>query len=160
MQAHLLTLDKLRDADWPREALEELVTMPSGLTREQILNTVSWMARGGASTAIVALDEFDLETAAQIREHMRIPGMGITTAAYYRDKLAMRMSARESGFLVPEFCRRAELRRAARLHGSRACAVAAQAPLRRHRRWAFARSRSRSSFGARSTSWATARATS
>ena len=28
----LLTLDKLRDADWPREALEELATMPSGLT--------------------------------------------------------------------------------------------------------------------------------
>ena len=42
----LLTLDKLRDADWPREALEELTTMPPGLNREQILNTVSWMARG------------------------------------------------------------------------------------------------------------------
>jgi biotin carboxylase len=36
---------------------------------------------------------------------MRIPGMGVTTSAYYRDKLAMRTSARESGFLVPEFCR-------------------------------------------------------
>jgi biotin carboxylase len=31
--------------------------------------------------------------------------MGITTAAYYRDKLAMRSSALESGFLVPDFCR-------------------------------------------------------
>ena len=72
----LLTLDKLRDADWPREALEELATMPPGLTREQILNTVSWMARGRRFDRIVALDEFDLETAAQIREHMRIPGMG------------------------------------------------------------------------------------
>ena len=100
----LLTLDKLRDADWPREVLEELVTMPSGLTREQILNTVSWMARGRRFDRIVALDEFDLQTAAELREHMRIPGMGITTAAYYRDKLAMRSSARESGFLVPEFC--------------------------------------------------------
>ena len=72
-------MDKLRDADWPREALEELVTMPPGLTREQILNTVSWMARGRRFDRIVALDEFDLETAAQIREHMRIPGMGMTT---------------------------------------------------------------------------------
>jgi biotin carboxylase len=36
---------------------------------------------------------------------MRIPGMGTTTAAFYRDKLAMRMGAREAGFLVPEFCR-------------------------------------------------------
>jgi biotin carboxylase len=101
----LLTLDKLGDADWPREALEEVVTMPPGLSREQILNTVSWMARGRRFDRIVALDEFDLETAAQIREHMRVPGMGITTSAYYRDKLAMRVSARESGFQVPEFCR-------------------------------------------------------
>jgi biotin carboxylase len=105
VKATLLTLDKLRDADWPREALEEVVTMPPGLNREQILNTVSWMARGRRFDRVIALDEFDLETAAQIREHMRIPGMGITTSAYYRDKLAMRMSAKESGFLVPEFCR-------------------------------------------------------
>jgi biotin carboxylase len=101
----LLTLDKLRDAAWPNEALEELVTMPSGLTREQILNTVSWKARSRRFDRIVALDEFDLQTAAEIREHMRIPGMGITTAANYRDKLAMRTSARDSGFLVPQFCR-------------------------------------------------------
>ncbi|HUB50542.1 MAG TPA: ATP-grasp domain-containing protein, partial [Terracidiphilus sp.] len=101
----LLTLDKLRDADWPRESLEDLATMPSGLSREQILNTVSWMARGRNFDRIIALDEFDLETAALIREHMRAPGMGISTAAYYRDKLAMRSAARENGFLAPEFCR-------------------------------------------------------
>lgn len=101
----LLTLEKLHDADWPREALEDLTTMPPDLNRDQILNTVSWMARGKRFDRIIALDEFDLETAAQIREHMRIPGMGTTTTAYYRDKLAMRISARESGFLVPEFCR-------------------------------------------------------
>jgi len=101
----VLTLDKLRDADWPREAVEEVATMPAGLGREQILNTVAWMARGRLYQRIIALDEFDLETAAQVREHLRIPGMGVTTAACYRDKLAMRMGARESGFLVPEFCR-------------------------------------------------------
>jgi biotin carboxylase len=101
----LLTLDKLRDAAWPSEVLEELVTMPSGLTREQILNTVSWKARSRRFDRIVALDEFDLQTAAEIREHMRIPGMGITTAANYRDKLAMRTSARDADFLVPRFCR-------------------------------------------------------
>jgi biotin carboxylase len=101
----LLTLDGLRNAGWPREALEEVATMPAGLSREQILNTVSWMARGRRFDRVIALDESDLETAAQIREHMRIPGMGATTMAYYRDKLAMRIGARESGFLVPEFCR-------------------------------------------------------
>jgi len=101
----LLTVDKLRDADWPRDALEDLVTMPPGLSCEQIVNTVSWMSRGRRFDRVVALDEFDIETAALLREHMRIPGMGVTTSAYYRDKLAMRTSARESGFLVPEFCR-------------------------------------------------------
>ena len=101
----LLTLDNLRDADWPRDAVEQVATMPPGLNREQILNTVSWMARGRRFDRIVALDEFDLETAAQIREHMRIPGMGATTAGCYRDKLAMRVIARAFGYLVPEFCR-------------------------------------------------------
>jgi biotin carboxylase len=63
------------------------------------------MARGRRFDRIVALDEFDLETAAQIREHMRVPGMGVTTAGCYRDKLAMRVLARAFGFQVPEFCR-------------------------------------------------------
>jgi biotin carboxylase len=101
----LLTLDNLRDAAWPREAIDELITMPPGLTREQILNTVSYMARGRRYDRIIALDEFDLETGAQVREHMCVRGMGITTASYYRDKLAMRTNARQTGFLVPEFCR-------------------------------------------------------
>src|SRR5580658_3443409 len=88
-----------------RDALEELVTMPTGLSREQLLNTVSWMARGRRFDRVIALDEFDLETAASVREHMRVPGMGLTTAACYRDKLAMRVIARATGFLVPDFCR-------------------------------------------------------
>ena len=100
----LLTVEKLRDADWPRDVIEDLAIMPADLTREQIVNTVAWMARGRRFHRVVALDEFDLEAAAALREHMRIPGMGITTSGYYRDKLAMRTAARESGFLVPPFC--------------------------------------------------------
>jgi len=101
----LLTVDKLRDSDWPREALEELATMPENLSCAQILNTVSWMARGRRFNRVVALDEFDLETAALIREHMRLAGMGVSATAFYRDKLAMRTGAREKGFPVPDFCR-------------------------------------------------------
>jgi biotin carboxylase len=101
----LLTVEKLRDADWPRDAVEEVVTMPPDLTAEQILNTVSWMARGRRFDRVVALDEFDLEMAAQVREHMRIRGMGVTASAYYRDKLAMRMGAQDAAVLVPPFTR-------------------------------------------------------
>lgn len=100
----LLTLEKLRDANWPREAIEDIVMLPEGLTREQVLNTVCWMMRGRRFDRVIALDEFDQETAAAIREHTRIPGMGISVAACYRDKLAMRTNARNMGFLVPEFC--------------------------------------------------------
>ena len=101
----LLTLEKHRNGDWPHEALEELVTMPEGLTKEQVTNTVCWMARGRNFDRIVALDEFDQELAAHLREHMQIAGMGITLANAFRDKLAMRTRAREAGFLVPEFTR-------------------------------------------------------
>ena len=101
----LLTIEKHRDGDWPREILEDLVAMPDNLTREQIINTVTWMTRGRSYARIVALDEFDQEVAAHLREHTQIPGMGITTASFYRDKLAMRTKARDAGFLVPEFTR-------------------------------------------------------
>ena len=101
----LLTMEKLSDAPWPREILEEVVTMPAGLNNQQILNTVTWLARGRNFDRLAALDEFDMEVVAQLREHMRIPGMGTTAIAYYRDKLAMRMGARDAGFLVPEFVR-------------------------------------------------------
>jgi hypothetical protein len=99
----LLTVDKLRDADWPRESLAELLTMPSGLTPQQVLNTVCYLARGRRFDRIVALDEFDLETAALLREHMRLPGMGETATRFFRDKLAMRVRARDAGIAVPEF---------------------------------------------------------
>ena len=89
--------------DWPYEVLHEFHTMPDGLTPEQITNTVTWLARRLKIERIVALDEFDMHTAAHLREHMRIPGMGLTTTAYFRDKLAMRHQAKRAGILVPEF---------------------------------------------------------
>ncbi|MFC5864746.1 acetyl-CoA carboxylase biotin carboxylase subunit family protein [Acidicapsa dinghuensis] len=101
----LLTLEKHRHGAWPFECLEDLATMPANLTNEQILNTVAWMSRERKFDRLVALDEFDMEVTAQLREHMRIPGIGTTAIAYYRDKLAMRMGARDAGFLVPEFVR-------------------------------------------------------
>ncbi len=99
----LLTVDKLRDADWPKEILTELLTMPEEMTPEQMLNTVSYLARTRRIDRIVALDEFDLEAAALIREHMRLPGLGQTVTRFFRDKLAMRTEAKQAGIAVPEF---------------------------------------------------------
>jgi biotin carboxylase len=99
----LLTVEHHKHSDWPFEILHEFHTMPNRLTREQITNTVTYLARRLKFERIVALDEFDMHTAAQLREHMRIPGMGLTTTAYFRDKLAMRHQAKRAGILVPEF---------------------------------------------------------
>ena len=76
---------------------------------------------------MIALDEFDLDAAAQIREHTRIPGMGVTSTAYYRDKLAMRTGASESGFLVPRFCRVLNYDELRDLYEASARAMAAEA---------------------------------
>ena len=51
----------------------------------------------------VALDDFDVEHVAFLREYFRIPGMGETTARYFRDKLAMRIKAQTEGVPVPQF---------------------------------------------------------
>ena len=99
----LLTVDKLWAADWPRESLTELLTMPEGLTPAQVMNTVTYLARTRRVDRIVALDEFDLENAALLREHLRLPGMGVSATALFRDKLAMRVRAKAAGVPVPEF---------------------------------------------------------
>jgi biotin carboxylase len=99
----LLTVNKLEHADWPRESISKLITMPENLTPEQVLNTVSYLARENRFDRIVPLDEFDLEVAALLREHMRLPGMGESLTRHFRDKLAMRVRAKQSGVPVPEF---------------------------------------------------------
>ena len=99
----LLTMEKLRGADWPHEAIDDYFYLPENYCREDVIKGVSWMARHIRIDRIVALDDFDVETGAALREHLRLPGMGDTTARYFRDKLAMRVKARDHGFLVPEF---------------------------------------------------------
>jgi biotin carboxylase len=99
----LLTVEKLRHANWPKDCIDEIFTMPENLLLQHLIYTVSYMARSRPIDRIVALDEFDMENVSALREHLRIPGMGLTTVRYFRDKLAMRGGARETGILVPEF---------------------------------------------------------
>jgi hypothetical protein len=103
-RVELLTVDKLRHADWPWDALSAIHTMPEGLSAEAALPYVTRLVRHKKFERIVPLDEFDLETAALVREHLRWPGMGQTATRYFRDKLAMREGAKRAGVAVPEFC--------------------------------------------------------
>jgi len=102
----LLTSQSLENANWPREFLDDIYYMPD-VNKEwnmnDVINAVSYLARSVKIDRIVALDDFDVEKAAKLREHLRVPGMGDTTARYFRDKLAMRMRAKEVGINAPEF---------------------------------------------------------
>src|SRR5271167_453101 len=99
----LLTVERLRNADWPRDVVDEFFFMPDELPLTDLLHSVSYAARTRHIDRVVALDEFDMENVAALREHLRLPGMGLTTIRYFRDKLAMRGRAKESGIPVPEF---------------------------------------------------------
>jgi biotin carboxylase len=99
----LITRESLRDGDWPREAIADMFYLPSLLQREDLIKGVSYLARSQSVDRIIALDDFDVEQAALLREHLRVAGMGDTTSRYFRDKLAMRVRAQEAGILVPEF---------------------------------------------------------
>lgn len=103
----LLTSLSLKDkADWPRESIDEIFYMPDeagAWNREHTLHAVAHLCRNNVVDRLVPLDDFDLELAAFLREHLRIPGMGETTTRYFRDKLAMRMKAQEKGLNIPEF---------------------------------------------------------
>lgn len=103
----LLTSHSLQGvAQWPMESIDEIYYMPDvnkQWNRTDTIHAVSYLARTEHIDRLVPLDDFDLEMAASLREHLRIPGMGESTTRYFRDKLAMRMRAQEKGLHVPDY---------------------------------------------------------
>lgn len=104
----LLTSESLQNkAAWPMDSIDEIFYMPDEhhvWDRTGTRNAVSFLARSRNIERIVALDDFDVEVAAMLREHLRVPGLGDSGARFFRDKLAMRIRAREAGIAVPAFC--------------------------------------------------------
>lgn len=93
-------------ARWPTESIDEIFYMPDVETHWNMADTirgVSYLARTRAFDRVVPLDDLDLDTAALLREHLRLPGLGETATRFFRDKLFMRAEAQAAGFLVPEF---------------------------------------------------------
>jgi biotin carboxylase len=103
----LLTSESIRQSvHFPTESIDEIFYMADEDHRWNLahtLNAVAYLARTREFDRIVPLDDFDVEVAAMLREHLRVPGMGETTAHYFHDKLAMRMRAAEAGIRVPDF---------------------------------------------------------
>jgi biotin carboxylase len=100
----LLTVEKLRHADWPWDSLSQVHFMPDNFDHlDEALAFVTRLFRHNNYGRVVALDEFDLDLAALVREHLRLPGMGQTATRFFRDKLAMREGALRGGIAVPQF---------------------------------------------------------
>ena len=99
----LLTVDGLANADWPRASIDEVHTIARDADDAAVRRRVDHIARRHRIDRIAALDDFDVEMAAMLREHLQVPGIGRTTASRVRDKLAMRVAARGAGIPVPEF---------------------------------------------------------
>src|SRR4051794_21019543 len=99
----LLTADALSNAAWPRGAIDEIQTVARDAGDVAVKRAVDAIARRHCIDRIAALDDFDVEVAAMLREHLQVAGMGRTTASRFRDKLAMRTKARSNGLPVPEF---------------------------------------------------------
>jgi len=104
-RVYLLTEEKYLKEAWPRESIDDIFAVPDLYDEKVVRNVVCYLARTIKFDKMVGLGEFDIEVAAALREHLRMPGMGETTARYFRDKLAMRMKAQEEGIPVPEFTR-------------------------------------------------------
>jgi hypothetical protein len=106
---YLVTSKKLEHDPWPWESIDETFYVPDvndvqgNWDMENVIMGISYVTRSRVIDRIVCLDDFDVEKGALLREHFRIPGMGQTTARYFRDKLAMRVRAQEAGIKVPAF---------------------------------------------------------
>ena len=99
----LLTADSLASAAWPRESIDEVHTISRDSDDAAIRRRVDTIARRHRIDRITALDDFDVEMAAMLREHLQVVGIGRTTASRVRDKLAMRVAAQGAGIPVPAF---------------------------------------------------------
>jgi biotin carboxylase len=103
----LITSENFKEKSWPWHAIEEVYYMPeiepSVWNLDHLIQGISHLLKSNKIDCVIALDDYDVEKAALVRETFRIAGMGQTTHRYFRDKLAMRQKAKDSGIVAPEF---------------------------------------------------------
>jgi hypothetical protein len=102
-QVVLVTREKMLGEDWPRESLDDLIALPNDAGLEMFIHLLSLLGRQTKIDRVIALEEFDVITAAQLREHFCLPGMSASTARLFRDKGLMAAKAKAAGITVPEF---------------------------------------------------------
>ena len=99
----LITKEKMLNEDWPRDVLDDLIAVPNDAGPPLFIDLVAFLARKAMPDRVVALEEFDVVTAALIREHLCMPGLSSSRAKVFRDKLSMAVYSQRGGIDLPEF---------------------------------------------------------
>jgi biotin carboxylase len=99
----LITKEKMLREDWPRESLDDLIAVPNDAGPALFIDLLAFLARKTKIDRVVALEEFDVVTAALMREHLCLPGLSSSGAKVFRDKLSMAVHSQRAGINVPEF---------------------------------------------------------
>ena len=99
----LVTKEKMLREDWPRESLDDLIAVPNDAGPALFIDLLAFLARNRRIDRVVALEEFDVVTAALMREHLCLPGLSSSRAKVFRDKFSMAVHASRARINVPEF---------------------------------------------------------
>ena len=99
----LVTKEKMLKEDWPRESLDDLIAVPNDAGPPLFIDLLAFLSRNRRIDRVVALEEFDVVTAALMREHLCLPGLSSSGAKVFRDKLSMAVHSQRAGINVPEF---------------------------------------------------------
>jgi biotin carboxylase len=99
----LITKEKMLGEDWPRESLDDRIAGPNDAGPALFIDLVAFLSKKMKVDRVIALEEFDVVTAALIREHLCLPGLSSSQAKIFRDKLSMAVHSKAGGINVPEF---------------------------------------------------------
>ena len=99
----LITKEKMLTEDWPRDSLDDLFAVPNDAGPPLFIDLVAHLSKTLKIDRVIALEEFDVVTAALIREHLCLPGMNASEAKVFRDKWLMAVMSQKAGIKVPSF---------------------------------------------------------
>ena len=80
----LITKEKMLKEDWPRDSLDDLIAVPNDAGPALFIDLLAFLARKRKVDRVIALEEFDVVTAALMREHLCLPGLSSSHAKVFR----------------------------------------------------------------------------
>lgn len=99
----LVTRKKLLDLPWVWDSIGDVRSVEDDAAPIDYVRAITNIAGSQNIDRVVGLDEFDVITAAEAREHLQLPGPSSSYLRRFRDKLTMRNLAAENDIPCPEF---------------------------------------------------------